>query len=287
MKNVYIIQVNNSLSSSAFLPYSAGSLAAYAFKHEEIKSNFNLADFIFIKQPVEEALKEISEPAVAAFSSYMWNIEYNLALAERIKKEWSECIVIFGGPQIPDTIEYLEEYSFIDVVINGEGELSFYNILKNIADGRAFDEIPNIAFRNGDELIKTPKAAPFSLEGLPSPYEAGLFDGIINNPKYKNLCLNAIVETNRGCPYGCIYCYWARSGADFRKFDIERVKRDIEWAAKSKIEYCICADANFGILERDEIIADFVIETNKKYGYPKVFETATDKNKTEIGRAHV
>ncbi|MBQ4339351.1 MAG: B12-binding domain-containing radical SAM protein [Clostridia bacterium] len=281
MKNLYLIQPSGILSNSVFLPYSAGTLAAYALSCEKISANFCLKDFIFVKEPIDDVLAKTENPFVAGFSCYMWNIEYNLVLAGKIKERYPECTIIFGGPQIPESTEYLDKYSFIDVLIFGEGELPLRLILEHLIDNKSFESIDNIAFRGEAGPIKTAKSAPCALDDFPSPYDMGLFDGIMNAPEYRHLDFSAIVETNRGCPYGCIYCYWARSGSAFRAFPMQRVKKDIEWLGKHNIEYCVCADGNFGILDRDEEIADYAIEVKQKYGFPIRFETAADKNKKD------
>mgnify|MGYP003538829660 CR=1 FL=1 len=41
---------------------------------------------------------------------------------------------------------------------------------------------------------------------------------------------------------------------------MEKIKSEIEWIAKNKIRYCYCADANFGILDRDTEIAQYVVD---------------------------
>lgn len=282
MKNVYLIQPNSVLSTVVYLPYSIGTIAAYSFQHQSIKDTYRLCDFIFIQTDIEEALKDIVDPYIAGFSCYMWNIEYNLALAKAVKEKYPECIIVFGGPQIPDSTEFLEEYPFADITIHGEGETVFYSILTALKNGTELSKVANISFRCGDKYIKTEKAAPGDLSDFPSPYTMGLFDGLLKSEKYKNIRMDTVLETNRGCPYGCIYCYWARSGTNFRKFSLERVKGDIEWIAKNKIGHCVCADSNFGILDRDEQIADYVIEMKAKYGYPEKFETAATKNKDDF-----
>ena len=53
MKNVYLVQPNNSLSGSLFLPYVIGSIAAYSFKKPEVRNCYKLGDFIFTKMPIE------------------------------------------------------------------------------------------------------------------------------------------------------------------------------------------------------------------------------------------
>lgn len=270
------------LSTAVYFPYSVGSIAAYSFQYQRIKESYNLCDFIFINTPIDDLIAEMEQPFIAAFSCYMWNIEYNLSLADAVKKKWPECIIVFGGPQIPDSTEYIEKYPYIDIIIHGEGEVAFYNILNSMLDDCDLSNISNISFRQNGNPVKTKKEEPHDLNDFPSPYTSGLFDYLLTDSKYALLKFDAILETNRGCPYSCIYCYWARSGTSFRKFPLERVKGDIKWMATHNIGYCVCADSNFGILERDEIIADYVIEMKRKYGFPEKFETASAKNKDDF-----
>lgn len=282
MKNIYMVQVNYSASGALFLPYSAGTVAAYSFSHKNIQDNYCLKDFIITKLPVAKVVSEMENPFFVGFSSYLWNIEYNLVLAKAIKQKWPECIIAFGGPQIPNDLSYLEQYSFIDILMHGEGEVSFYTILSALAEGDRIDRIPNISVRINNTPYKTEEQAPVILDALPSPYLSGLFDKITEDPKYKGVQFNAVLETNRGCPYGCIYCNWARSGSSFRQFPLARVKGDLQWMAKHRITYCMCADSNFGILDRDLEIAQYVIDLNKEHGFPTVFETTAAKNKDEL-----
>ena len=43
---------------------------------------------------------------------------------------------------------------------------------------------------------------------------------------------------------------------------------EFEWFAKNKIDYCISADSNFGILKRDVDIAKYLIDVNKRTHFP-------------------
>lgn len=282
MKNVYLIQPNNALSESLFLPYSIGTIAAYSFSREDIKQNFRLCDFIFTKTPIDEVIAGMDEPYIIGFSNYMWNIEYNLALASAVKKKWADCIIAFGGPQVPDDTKLLENYSFIDILIHGEGEIAFYSILSSLSEGKGFSRVSDISYRDNGLPVQTEKIKNISLDEFPSPYTMGLFDSIVNDEKYKNIQFDAVLETNRGCPYGCIYCCWAGSEDSFRRFSMERIKGDLLWMATHGISFCICADSNFGILERDEKIAEYVVQLKKEYGYPQKFETTATKNKDDL-----
>lgn len=282
MKNVYLIQPNNALSESLFLPYSTGTIAAFSFSREEIKKEYHLCDFIFTKKPVADVLAEMEAPYIVGFSSYMWNIEYNLALAEAIKKKWKDCVIAFGGPQVPDDTEFLEKYQFIDILMHGEGEYTFYAILSALSGNDSLGGVSCISYRENGVPVQTEKSRHVSVDEFPSPYAMGLFDSIVNDEKYKNIQFDAVLETNRGCPYGCIYCCWAGSEDSFRRFSMERIKDDLLWMAKNRIAFCICADSNFGILERDEEIAEYVVSLKKEYGYPQKFETTAAKNKDDL-----
>ncbi|MGN1169372.1 MAG: B12-binding domain-containing radical SAM protein [Acutalibacteraceae bacterium] len=281
-KKVYLIQPSNILSGSVFLPYSVGAIAAYSWQFESIKEEFELQPFIFTKKPVDEAMREIDNPCIVGFSNYMWNVEYNLLLAAGVKKAWPECIIAFGGPQIADDVGFLEEYPFIDILMYGEGEESFYKILTSISSGEGFEGIDNIAFKSAGEIIKTKKSPACDISGYPSPYTSGYFDSIIHNKAYDGIQFDAIIETNRGCPYKCIYCAWSGVDSTIRQFPTQKVEAELEWLAKNKIAYCICGDANFGILERDEEIVDYLVSLKKQYGYPQKFETTAAKNKDEL-----
>lgn len=282
MKNVYFVQPNNSLSGSLFLPYAVGSLAAYSFSQEEIKNTFRLCDFIFTKLPIEKALKQIENPFIIGFSCYMWNVEYNLLLAREIKQQYPNTVTVFGGPQIPNDTNFLEEYGYIDILIHGEGEIAFFEVLKSLKENTPLSKVSNISFRTNGDYIKTPMCPIDDLTDFPSPYSAGMFDGIVNNPEYCGTQFDAIIETNRGCPYKCIYCCWAGNKDTFRQFSDERIKGDLDWIAKNKIAYCICADSNFGILDRDEKIAEYIVSLKQQYGYPQKFETTAAKNKDDL-----
>ena len=78
------------------------------------------------------------------------------------------------------------------------------------------------------------------------------------------------METNRGCPHMCTYCDWGgMTYQKIKKFDLDRVKQDIEWAGNHNVGFIFNADANFGIFrDRDVEIA-------------KMFRAAADKGKLE------
>ncbi len=279
MKRVYFIQANLSYGDAYYLPYATGCLAAYAWQYETIKSEYTIGEFIFKREPIEKIINRIDNPSVVAFSCYTWTFEYNKKLAAAVKKRFPECLIIFGGHSISENVDVFPELPFVDVLMYGEGEIDFKALLEqfNTLD-KDFSSIPNIAYRKGNKIFKTERKFHNNLNGFLSPYLEGYFDDIITKNPHQEFC--AVVETNRGCPYNCAYCDWCYT-TDIRQFPIEKVKEEIIWCSKNKIEYIFCADSNFGILKRDLDIAKFVVELKKKTGFPHIFNNCFAKNSND------
>ena len=92
----------------------------------------------------------------------------------------------------------------------------------------------------------------------------------------------AIIETNRGCPYGCTFCDWGSATLQkIRQFSLERIRREIEWVGRNQVSVLWIADANFGILKRDVEIAEIIHEVNQKHGFPEQVIVNFAKNATE------
>lgn len=261
-----------------YLPYAVGCLAAYAWQFERIKQNYEIGGFLYKRDPIDETVKNIKDPGVVALSCYTWTFEYNKKLAEEIKKLYPDCFIIFGGHNVSENQPILEELSYVDALIYGEGERPFKEMLEALANGYSFYEINNIAFRNNDKIIVTPKKEYDSVEDYLSPYLEGYFDPIVEANPDTEFC--AVLETNRGCPYHCAYCDWCYS-VKIRRFPMEKVLDEIRWLSENMISYCFCADSNFGMFERDYDIALALINAKKETGFPRVFRPCYEKNSDE------
>ena len=241
--NVFFNEYNLLMGSGGvtYLPLVSGILSANAKKNVKIKNNFKFHKFIFHPETPENIIKNYYKeiPHIAVFSIAMWNEQLCLRVA-KILKEKFKTLIIFGGascPHQPD--EYFKNYPFIDVAIRAEGEDAFNEILlRYLVDKSNFSKIPNVAFRDqkSKKCIINYEKFPFvkDLDIYPSPYLEGEFDYLVkdvNNHNYQ-----AIIETNRGCPFLCTYCYWGKGGntTKYRFHSLERVFAEIDWVAKKK-----------------------------------------------------
>lgn len=272
MHNVYLFQPNFEYGPGAikeyYLPYSVGLLWSYVQQFDDIKNNFQLQEIFFRRERISEVIKRINNPKIVAFSCYLWNWEYNKKLAKLVKKTYPDCIILFGGPQVTDRpfqTLFFQNHKYVDVIINGEGELSFHKVLADILENHPLQRVYTQARIN-------------ELDIIPSPYLTGVFDQIIkDNPEFG---WHGTLETNRGCPYACTFCDWGTTTySKVKKFDISRVIQEIKWMSDHKIEYMVVADANFGIFaDRDREIAIELARIKEHTGYPKVVGITWQKN---------
>ena len=280
MKNIYFVQANNVYGNdckSVYIPYASGCIAAYAFADEKIKNECRLAGFVFTHEPIQDAVAKMQNPFVAAFSCSVWNYEYNKALAKELKKAYPEVKIIFGGHNVLRDFATFDECLEADILIYREGEESFRQIILNLLCGNDLSDVANIAFRKDGSYFKT-REESFCLSEYPSPYLNGIFDSIADGKTN----FSAILETNRGCPFKCSFCDWGTLGSRVRLFPMERIKAEMDWIASHGIEYVYCADGNFGLFDRDEEIAEYIISLKKSTGFPKNFRVCFTKNRTEF-----
>lgn len=226
------------------------------------------------------------------FSNYLWSVETNVALSKFIKQNSPRNITIHGGPSTPDyeqkCEEFLKQNGSIDVAIHAEAEISICEVLELLEQGDAefyfnteqLSQVKGISYRTraqgNFDIIHTDKRTRMKEpDTIHSPYIEGVFDHYGDNVEA------AIIESNRGCPFGCTFCDWGSAiSQKVRKFDIQRVKQEIEWIARNQTKVLWIADANFGIYDRDIDIASYIIEMKKKYDFPQEVVVNYTKNTT-------
>lgn len=285
MKNVYFASFCVEMSKQAtteflYLPYPVGTIWAYANTDQRIRDSYQLKEMYIKKMPIQEIVDELDNPSVFGFSSYVWNHNYNLQLAEQVKLKFPKCKIIFGGPQVSKNDHtFFEKHPFVDYAVYLEGEISFRDVLLDVLGYE-------VEFFGVGTKDKKPSGEPkriTDLEIIPSPYTAGYFDHVIKRHKAPNVIFNTVVETNRGCPFKCTFCDWGQTTqGKVKKFAMCRVHEDLLWCAKNDIDFLTNADANFGAFaDRDMEIVEYLVSLNKKYGAPRKFGTSWHKNQNE------
>ena len=264
--NVYLFQPQYAVEirkeNTYWLPYSAGCIWSYASTIPEISEKYTLAELGFKREDPTNIIQRMNlqTPSVCGFSCYVWNEQYCLALAKKVKQNFPNCRIIFGGAQ---SSAKLIEYDFIDSVILAEGEESFADFLLSDVNQKIYD-----------------KQRMSNLD-IPSPYTTGLFDKLLeDNP---TALWSMTFETNRGCPYACTFCDWGGTTySKVRKFDIDRITADLEWAIGKPVSYVFCADANFGIFKERDLEIARVLKRVADLSLIETINLQYAKNSTEI-----
>jgi radical SAM superfamily enzyme YgiQ (UPF0313 family) len=277
----YLFQFNFQSGNTFYLPYSVGMLWAYASQAEAVRQHFAKPRFVFMKDEPEAIVSGVVAPDIAAFSTYVWNWEISIRTAELLKQRFPECLIVFGGPHVPDRMDgFFEAFPFIDVAAHGEGEVTFSDLLSEYVGERQFTRIAGLSVNNAiaESGPSTKRPRITDLDTLPSPYVSGVFDDLLDD-RYN---FHAVWETNRGCPYACTFCDWGSATmSKVRTFSEDRLQQEIDWFADHRIQWIYGADANFGILPRDESIAERLAAKKRQTGFPGKFRVNFAKNSTK------
>lgn len=280
MFNLYLVQTVDKYGPNSFLPLAISYQWMFAQADLEVKQNWQVADVLIEKIPPNEYVASMqSVPHIVAMSCYVWNWEYNQALAREIKSVYPDCQIVVGGPNVDKRDKnFFENYPMFDIAVMGEGEPAFRKILKRRIWNRDYADIPRV-FPKGGELCDLPERFK-DLEAIPSPILSGFYDWIINKEEAKNgkQMWQVTYETLRGCPYQCAFCdigdeYWNK----ITKFDLPRIQAEIDWMSDRQIEYVGVCDSNWGMLKRDLEITEYVIKKKKQTGYPRFWDVTWAK----------
>lgn len=276
---VGLVQINNSFSGQNYFPYSVGILQAYVQKNVSDKTQVEFMLPIYSRIPVAEAVNRLLPADMVFFSTYVWNGLLSLQIAKQLKEKKPEIVIVFGGPHVPnDSESFMRQHPYIDIGAHNEGETVALHLVENF-ENRAWTRVPSISFIDkSGKFIQTPPAMRIkTLDDIPSPYLEGVFDKLIEaNPQEQWLVM---WETNRGCPFSCTFCDWgSATQSKVYQFALDRLYKEIDWIASKKIEFIFCCDANFGILKRDLEIAQYVVDSKNRTGYPKALSVQNTKN---------
>lgn len=167
------------------------------------------------------------EPDVVAPSVMCWSARDTYEALRIVKAAAPDTFVVAGGPEVSPIAEaVLVRHPEIDVVVTGEGEVTFAELLSAYAEGRPLGRVDGIAFRADDGAVRAtaPRQLVSDLDKLPSPYLTGVLQPV-DGATY--------IETYRGCPHQCGYCFESKGSTRVRSFSKQRVEAEIAFVASA------------------------------------------------------
>ena len=92
---------------------------------------------------------------MVCFSCYIWNIEQIKVLAADLKKAVPDIKIVLGGPEVSfGGATFMQENTWADFILCGEGEYSFYRFMEVIRDPkRPFDTVPGLIYRQSGKIF--------------------------------------------------------------------------------------------------------------------------------------
>lgn len=227
-----------------------------------------------INNQMEYILQDIyrHNPGMTGFSCYIWNILYVKELVRDIKKVRPAMKIWLGGPEVSyNARELLETMPEVDGIMIGEGEESFYNLVKSYEalkgqTGESFyaalSDVHGLTYRNAEGMIvENPISPLMDLNHIPFPYGdlAGMEHRII------------YYESSRGCPFSCSYCL-SSIDKTVRFRDTALVKKELSFFLEHRVPQIKFVDRTFNcrrdhameiwsyILEHDNGVTNFHFE---------------------------
>ncbi|NPV90401.1 MAG: B12-binding domain-containing radical SAM protein [Firmicutes bacterium] len=221
-----------------------------------------------INERVDYVLGEIyrMKPDLVGFSVYIWNLEPTLALCAKLKQVLPGVVIVLGGPEVSfDSIELLEQNPGLDAVVVGEGEETFYELVRSMSEGDKLDRldhVPGLVFRGERVIVSTPPRPLIdNLDEVVSPYQG---DGVRTGDWGELVNRTVYLEGSRGCFNRCRYCL-SSVQPGVRYFPLERVEADLEALIANGATQVKFVDRTFNSSpERAQAIWEYLLQQYEK-----------------------
>jgi anaerobic magnesium-protoporphyrin IX monomethyl ester cyclase len=160
---------------------------------------------------------EALRPDVVGIGEETVSAPEGLRLARLVREVLPRTKIIAGGPFFGFMADDLLPSEPIDVIVKGEGEATFVELLATLMGGGDLGGIPGIACRADGRVVHTPPREPIAdLDAQPLP----AFD-LLPMDRYGRGSRNhpglAAIEHGRGCTHRCSFCtlwrHWGRADA--------------------------------------------------------------------------
>lgn len=148
------------------------------------------------------------KPQVIGFQTFCANLPRCRKVARQAKETLPDIVVVFGGVQatlFPED-QFIDDT--VDVVVIGEGERPFTQLLNALEHSEDLSTVEGIAFKNdrGDVTFTPRPPLIQNLDLLPFP-ALHLFPMEAYHSSAQLRGSNTLhLFTSRGCPYNCSYC---------------------------------------------------------------------------------
>jgi ethanolamine utilization microcompartment shell protein EutS len=211
---------------------------------KELQTDTKILEF-----SINDAIQSIAEkillnqPKRVGIGVYIWNVTFVKELLHIIKKVSPDTMVVLGGPEVTHE-PFRVDLSEADFIIQGEGDIAFYKLCRDIMDDTPIKE----------KIIRI--NIP-SLSDIEFPYKYYTDDDIQNRYIY--------VEASRGCPFECEFCL-SSMDERVRAFDLDKLLEEFEKLWKRGARNFKFIDRTFNLnMNTASKLLDFFLEKDEQY----------------------
>jgi len=163
-------------------------------------------------------------------------------ILQEVKRYDKNILTVVGGHHV--TMMPMDfDKDFVDVIVLGEGQFTFRELVETYRNGKDFSEIKGIAFRKNGIINFTPERELINnLDDYPFP--ARELTAKYRNKYYRTTWRPvASLMTSRGCPFRCNFCsVWKHERGKYRLRSAENIVQELETIKEPYISIC---DDNF------------------------------------------
>jgi len=201
------------------------SLAGNVDPHHRVA----VADLVLAQQTVPDTVDRLVRtlaPDVVGLSIMTFQRRTALRIIRHVRAIRPSARIVVGGydPSLAPDV-YADPASGVDVVVSGEGDITFRELLRAFETGGDLRAVAGLSYRTDSGFVRNASRKVSSLDGeiRPPNRAARVLSGytMLGRPI-------DIVETSRGCTYDCSFCSIVEMrGRNFHVWSIERVIADI------------------------------------------------------------
>jgi len=205
-------------------------------------------------EEIEKRIQAFSPDVVASSALATCNTYVVARTLETAKRVNPMVLTVAGGQHFTATAqESLETYPEIDVIVRGEGEQTFAELVKNAAKKLSLPEIRGISFRCKGKIFHTPPRPLIEdLDDLPYPGYHFVKD-LVHKYHFAAMAGReapyALIEGSRGCLHRCTFCtQWRHWHGTWRQKSPERIADEMEFCYQNYgSRFVWLTDDNFGL----------------------------------------
>src|SRR5215208_5504555 len=241
-----------------------GALASLA-GNVDSQHTVAIADLILAQRAVRETVTRLVttlQPEVVGLSIMTFQRKTARKVIALVKALLPATTVVVGGydPSLAPEA-YTDAGSGVDVIVHGEGDITFRELVRALEAGRSPAGVDGLAYRGASGFQRNRPRAVTRLETgdvrLPNR-AARVLAGYTMMGRSVD-----VVETSRGCTYDCSFCSIIEMrGRNFHTWGLERVLADIADARRRGARAIFLVDDNITLdVRRFEALCQAIVDS--------------------------